>query len=82
VFDICRPVFCVRTGDVEMGGDKGMNLFQVLIPGGISNFSIEILNAHYSISISHFIAISPYLHSFLLKFITPEKAERYPPQSA
>jgi len=25
VFNIYRPVFCVRTGDVEMGGDKGMN---------------------------------------------------------
>jgi hypothetical protein len=30
VFDICRPDFCVRTGDVEMGGDKGIILFKIL----------------------------------------------------
>jgi hypothetical protein len=29
-FDICRPDFCVIIGDVEMGGDKWMNLFQIL----------------------------------------------------
>jgi hypothetical protein len=30
VFDFCRPDFCVRTGDVEMGGDKGIILFKIL----------------------------------------------------
>jgi hypothetical protein len=29
VFNICRPDFCISIGDVGIGGDKGMNLFQI-----------------------------------------------------